>query len=250
MSLLEIKDLHAEVSGKEILKGVNLSLPAGESHAVMGPNGSGKSTLSYVLLGHPKYTITKGDILFNGESILDKTTDERARMGLFLSLQYPTAIPGVTGLNFLKNVLKNIRGQDVPVRQFREEVMAALDGLEMKKDFLQRYVNDGFSGGEKKRNEMLQMNLIKPKLCILDEIDSGLDIDALRIIAENIEKMKDAGRSMLVITHYQRLLSHLSIDRIHIFAEGKIRISGGPELARQLEESGYEKLLLEASEVS
>lgn len=246
MNLLEIKDLHAEISGKPILNGIDLVIPAGESHAVMGPNGSGKSTLSYVLLGHPKYTVTKGDILFKGESIVDKTPDERARLGMFLSLQYPTSIPGVTGLNFLKNVLKNIRGQDVPVREFRKEVNEALAKLDMKTDFMQRYVNDGFSGGEKKRNEILQMSLIQPGLAILDEIDSGLDVDALRIIAQNIEAMRSPDRSMLLITHYQRLLSYLTIDRIHIFVGGKIRMSGGKELAKQLEESGYERLLQEA----
>jgi Fe-S cluster assembly ATP-binding protein len=245
MNLLEIRDLHAEVDGKPILNGVDLAIPAGEAHAVMGPNGSGKSTLSYVLLGHPKYTVTKGEIFFKGESILDKTPDERARLGMFLSLQYPTAIPGVTGLNFLRNVLKNIRGQDVPVREFRKEVNEALAKLDMKTDFMQRYVNDGFSGGEKKRNEILQMTLIRPALAILDEIDSGLDVDALRIIAQNIEAMRSPDRSMLLITHYQRLLSYLTIDRIHIFVGGKIRMSGGKELAKQLEESGYEKLLQE-----
>ncbi|PKL30259.1 MAG: Fe-S cluster assembly ATPase SufC [Spirochaetae bacterium HGW-Spirochaetae-10] len=246
MNLLEIKDLHAEIDGKPILNGVDLVIPAGELHAVMGPNGSGKSTLSYVLLGHPKYTVKQGDILFKGESIVDKTPDERARLGMFLSLQYPTSIPGVTGLNFLKNVLKNIRGQDVPVREFRKEVNEALAKLDMKTDFMQRYVNDGFSGGEKKRNEILQMSLIQPALAILDEIDSGLDVDALRIIAQNIEAMRSPDRSMLLITHYQRLLSYLTIDRIHIFVGGKIRMSGGKELAKQLEESGYEKLLQEA----
>ncbi|EHQ06999.1 Fe-S cluster assembly ATPase SufC [Leptonema illini] len=246
MNLLEIKNLHAEIDGKPILNGVDLVIPAGQSHAVMGPNGSGKSTLSYVLLGHPKYTVTKGDILFKGESIVDKTPDERARLGMFLSLQYPTSIPGVTGLNFLKNVLKNIRGQDVPVREFRKEVNEALTKLDMKTDFMQRYVNDGFSGGEKKRNEILQMSLIQPALAILDEIDSGLDVDALRIIAQNIEAMRSSERSMLLITHYQRLLSYLTIDRIHIFVGGTIRMSGGKELAKQLEESGYERLLQEA----
>lgn len=246
MNLLEIKDLHAEVDEKPILKGVDLAIPAGESHAVMGPNGSGKSTLSYVILGHPKYNVTRGDILFKGESILDKSTDERARLGIFLSLQYPTVIPGVTGLNFLRNVLKNIRGADVPVREFRKEVNEALSALDMKNDFMHRYVNDGFSGGEKKRNEILQMNLMQPALAILDEIDSGLDVDALRVIARNIEAMRSPQRSMLLITHYQRLLSYLTIDRIHIFVDGKIRMSGGEELAKQLEESGYDRLLQEA----
>lgn len=239
-ALLEIKDLHVEVEDTEILKGVDLTIPAGEIHAIMGPNGSGKSTLSNAIMGHPNYRITGGDILFKGESILDWPTDERARRGLFLCFQYPTAIPGVTVTNFLRNVLKNVRGKDVPIREFRAEVKEAMQNLQMDANFMGRYVNDGFSGGEKKRNEILQMGLMKPGLAILDEVDSGLDIDALRIIAENIQQQKNADRSMLVITHYQRILNYLSLDKVHIFLDGKVQTSGGPELAEKLEQQGYD----------
>ncbi|MEQ8351269.1 MAG: Fe-S cluster assembly ATPase SufC [Leptospiraceae bacterium] len=239
-AIIEIKDLHVEVEETEILKGVNLSIPAGEIHAIMGPNGSGKSTLSNAIMGHPNYKITGGDILFKGESILGWSTDERARKGLFLCFQYPTAIPGVTVTNFLRNVLKNVRGKDVPVREFRTEVKQAMEELQMDSNFMGRYVNDGFSGGEKKRNEILQMSLMKPGLAILDEVDSGLDIDALRIIAQNIEKQNNQDRSMLVITHYQRILNYLSLDKVHIFLDGRVQTSGGPELAERLEKEGYD----------
>ena len=238
--LLEVKDLVAEVDGKTILDGISLTVKPGEVHAIMGPNGSGKSTLSNAIMGHPNYKITGGDILFKGESILEWSTDERARKGLFLCFQYPTAIPGVTVTNFLRNVLKNVRGKDVPVREFRTEVKQAMEELQMDSNFMGRYVNDGFSGGEKKRNEILQMSLMKPGLAILDEVDSGLDIDALRIIAENIEKQNNADRSMLVITHYQRILNYLSLDKVHIFMDGRVQTSGGPELAERLEQEGYD----------
>ena len=238
--MLEIKDLHVSVEGKEIVKGLNLQIPKGEIHAIMGPNGSGKSTLSYTILGHPKYEVTGGDILIEGRSVLDMPTDERARAGLFLSLQYPTSIPGVTQTNFLRNVLKNIRGQDVPVKDFRKELKDAMGTLQMDNAFMARYVNDGFSGGEKKRNEILQMSLIKPKMAILDEIDSGLDIDALRIIAGGIESLRSEERSMLIITHYQRILNYLSLDQVHIFIDGRILKSGGRELAEKLEAEGYD----------
>jgi Fe-S cluster assembly ATP-binding protein len=240
--ILELIDLHVEVEGKEIIKGINLQIPYGEIHAIMGPNGSGKSTLSYTLLGHPKYKVTKGDIKFEGESILNLTTDERARRGMFLSLQYPTQIPGVTTMNFLRNVIKSFYG-DVPIRELREKVNSAFDKLQMKKDFLARYVNDGFSGGEKKRHEIVQLRLIQPKFAILDEIDSGLDIDALRIIAENIQEMKSPQRSMILITHYQRLLNYIEVDKVHIFMNGNIQFSGGKELALELEQKGYEQIL-------
>lgn len=239
-AMLEIKDLHVSVDGKEIVKGLNLAIPKGEIHAIMGPNGSGKSTLSYTILGHPNYKVTQGDILLEGQSIMELPTDERARAGLFLSLQYPTAIPGVTQTNFLRNVLKNIRGADVPVKEFRKELKDQMGKLEMDNAFMARYVNDGFSGGEKKRNEILQMGLIQPKMAILDEIDSGLDIDALRIIAEGIEGMRSDNRSMLIITHYQRILNYLSLDAVHIFMDGKIQMSGGRELAEKLEAEGYD----------
>ncbi|MEQ9364393.1 MAG: Fe-S cluster assembly ATPase SufC [Leptospirales bacterium] len=245
--MLEIKDLHVSVQGKEIVKGLNLQIPKGEIHAIMGPNGSGKSTLSYTILGHPNYEITKGDILLDGRSVLDMPTDERARAGLFLSLQYPTSIPGVTQTNFLRNVLKNIRGADVPVKDFRKELKEAMGALDIDNSFMSRYVNDGFSGGEKKRNEILQMSMIKPKMAILDEIDSGLDIDALRIIAEGIESMRGDDRSMLIITHYQRVLNYLTLDRVHIFMEGRIQKSGGRDLAERLEAEGYDWVLEKAA---
>ena len=246
-AILEIKDLHANVEGKEILKGVNLTIPRGEIHAIMGPNGSGKSTLSYTLMGHPKYKITGGDILLDGKSILDASTDERARRGIFLCFQYPTAIPGVTVTNFLKTVLKNVRGEDIPVKQFRKELKEGMEYLQMKEDFARRYVNDGFSGGEKKRHEILQMALMKPKLAVLDEVDSGLDIDALRIIAGGIEGLRSEDRSMLVITHYQRILDYLTLDRVHVFMDGKIQTSGGKELVEKLEKEGYDWVMKEES---
>ena len=246
-AILEIKDLHANVEGKEILKGVNLTIPRGEIHAIMGPNGSGKSTLSYTLMGHPKYQITSGDILLDGKSILDASTDERARRGIFLCFQYPTAIPGVTVTNFLKTVLKNVRGEDIPVKQFRKELKEGMEYLQMKEDFARRYVNDGFSGGEKKRHEILQMALMKPKLAVLDEVDSGLDIDALRIIAGGIEGLRSEDRSMLVITHYQRILDYLTLDRVHVFMDGKIQTSGGKELVEKLEKEGYDWVMKEES---
>lgn len=241
--LLEIKGLEASIEGKEILKGVNLSIPPGEIHAIMGPNGSGKSTLSYVLMGHPKYTITGGDIRLDGKSVLAMKPDERARAGMFLCFQYPTSIPGVTMPNYLRNVLKNIRGADVPIKEFRKEVQDSMRNLSMREDFLKRYVNDGFSGGEKKRNEILQMALMKPRVAILDEVDSGLDIDALRIIAENLQAMRSPDRSMLLITHYQRILNYLTLDKVHVFAEGRIITSGGRELAERLEKEGYEAVI-------
>lgn len=243
---LEIRDLRVAVEGKEILKGLNLILPRGETHAIMGPNGSGKSTLSYTILGHPRYEVLSGDIIFEGESILKWSPDERARRGLFLSFQYPTAIPGVTVANFLRNVLKNVRGAEVPVKEFRKELKTTMSALAMDDSFVGRYVNDGFSGGEKKRNEILQMQLMQPKVCILDEIDSGLDIDALRVIAGGIEQQRNAERSMLVITHYQRLLSYLTVDRVHVFMDGRIITSGGRELSERLEAEGYDWAAREA----
>ena len=238
-AMLEIKDLHVTVDGKEILKGVNLTVPRGEIHVIMGPNGSGKSTLSNAIMGHPMYQVTGGDILLDGSSVLKETPDERARKGLFLCFQYPTSIPGVNVMNFLRTVLKNMRGAEVPIKQFRAEVKEAMEELKMSEDFLRRYVNDGFSGGEKKRHEILQMALIKPKMTLLDEIDSGLDIDALRIIAEGMEKMRNPERSMLLVTHYQRILNYLTLDRVHVFINGKVVRTGGRELAKELEEKGY-----------
>jgi len=238
--LLEIKDLHATVEDKEILKGVNLTIPAGETHAIMGPNGSGKSTLSYTIMGHPKYKVTKGDILLDGKSVLSMATDERARAGLFLCFQYPTSIPGVTMPSYLRTVMKNIKGSEMPMKEFRAELKRAMELLSMDEKFLKRYVNDGFSGGEKKRNEILQMSMMKPRVAILDEVDSGLDIDALRIIAEGIEKERNAQRSVLVITHYVRILNYMTTDKIHIFMDGRVVHTGGRELGDKLEKEGYD----------
>ncbi|ABZ94371.1 Fe-S cluster assembly ATPase SufC [Leptospira biflexa] len=242
-AILEIQSLHANVGDKQILRGVNLTIGAGEVHAIMGPNGSGKSTLSNVILGHPKYTITSGDILFRGESILKLSTDERARLGLFLSFQYPTALPGVTIGNFLKSILKAHRGKDVPVKEFKQELKTAMDLLEVPQSFIGRYVNDGFSGGEKKRAEILQMNLLKPVLSILDETDSGLDIDALRIVSEGINANRNPERSILLITHYQRMLNYIVPDFVHVFADGRILETGGKDLSLKLEEVGYDWIL-------
>ncbi|MCG6142000.1 Fe-S cluster assembly ATPase SufC [Leptospira mtsangambouensis] len=242
-AILEIKSLHANVGDKTILRGVNLSIGPGEVHAIMGPNGSGKSTLSNVILGHPKYTITSGDILFRGESILNKTTDERARLGLFLSFQYPTSLPGVTIGNFLKSILKAHRGKEVPVKEFKQELKQSMDLLEVPQSFIGRYVNDGFSGGEKKRAEILQMSLLKPVLSILDETDSGLDIDALRIVSEGINSNRNPERSILLITHYQRMLNYIVPDFVHVFADGRILETGGKDLSLKLEEVGYDWIL-------
>jgi len=242
-AILEIKSLHANVGDKQILRGVNLTIGAGEVHAIMGPNGSGKSTLSNVILGHPKYTVTSGDILFRGESILKLSTDERARLGLFLSFQYPTALPGVTIGNFLKSILKAHRGKELPVKEFKQELKTAMDLLEVPQSFIGRYVNDGFSGGEKKRAEILQMSLLKPVLSILDETDSGLDIDALRIVSEGINANRNPERSILLITHYQRMLNYIVPDFVHVFADGRILETGGKDLSLKLEEVGYDWIL-------
>ncbi|GBF48927.1 ABC transporter ATP-binding protein [Leptospira ryugenii] len=245
-SLLEIKDLHATVGEKEILKGVNLNILPGEIHAIMGPNGSGKSTLSNVLLGHPKYTVTAGDILWEGKSVLHLPTEERARLGMFLSFQYPTALPGVSIGNFLKTILKAHRGKEVPVKEFKAELKAAMSHLEIPDAFIARYVNDGFSGGEKKKAEILQLSLLKPKLAILDETDSGLDIDALRIVSQGITANQSKERSILLITHYQRMLNYVVPDFIHVFAGGRILETGGKELSLVLEEKGYDWILEKA----
>ena len=243
--MLEIRDLHVSVEGKKILKGVHLDLPDGEIHAMMGPNGSGKSTLSYALMGHPRYLIESGDILFRGESILDWSTEKRAQKGMFLSFQYPPSLPGVTLSHFLRNSLKYLRSEndipkEIPIKEFRKDLKETMESLQIDAEFTGRYVNEGFSGGEKKRNELLQMNLMKPKLAILDEIDSGLDIDALRIVAENVESHRSPSMSMLLITHYQRLLEHITVDKVHVFSDGCIVKSGSKELAEQLEKDGYD----------
>ena len=253
--LLEIRKLYASIvdgsesapgikggasQEKELLKGVDLAISQGESHVIMGPNGSGKSTLSNVILGHPRYKVNSGDILLDGESILAWPTEKRAQQGLFLSFQHPTAIPGVSINNFLRSALKSLRKKDIPIRDFRKELLEAMASLEMESKFAGRYVNDGFSGGEKKRTEILQLAMIKPRLAILDEIDSGLDIDALRLIAQKIEENYSPERSFLLITHYQRLLDYLHIDKVHVFMEGRILKSGGKELVERLEKEGYD----------
>ncbi|ALO27473.1 MULTISPECIES: Fe-S cluster assembly ATPase SufC [Leptospira] len=252
--ILKIQDLRAGIqtgdSGeiKEIVKGVNLTIRSGEIHAIMGPNGSGKSTLSNVIMGHPKYQVLSGDILFEGKSILDLPTNERARLGIFLCFQYPTSIPGVTIGSFLKTVIKSVRGKELPVREFRKELKDAMAALDIPESFIARYVNDGFSGGEKKRNEILQMSLLKPKLSVLDETDSGLDIDALRIVSEGINRNKTPEKSILLITHYQRMLNYVAPDFVHVFAKGKILKTGTRELALELEEKGYDWVLAESGD--
>jgi Fe-S cluster assembly ATP-binding protein len=243
--ILEIRDLHVAVEGKPILKGVSLTIHKGEVHALMGPNGSGKSTLSNTLMGHPNYTVTNGDILFKGESILELSPDERARRGLFLAFQYPVAISGVSVVNFLRTALKSIRGEEVPVREFRKLLKEKMALLGMDDSFAGRYVNDGFSGGEKKRHEILQMAMLQPEMAILDETDSGLDIDALRTVAEGINKLTGPNLGVLLITHYQRILNYVRPHYVHVLVDGRIVKSGGSELAEKLEAQGYDWILRE-----
>jgi Fe-S cluster assembly ATP-binding protein len=238
--LLEVKNLHVSVEDKEILRGLDLKVGAGEVHAIMGPNGSGKSTLSNTLMGHPRYRVTQGEIWYQGENITDLKADERARKGIFLAFQYPTAIPGVSVTNFLRVVLKSIRGQEIPVKDFRKELKEKMALLEMQGSFAGRYVNEGFSGGEKKRLEILQMALMQPKFAVLDETDSGLDIDALKIVSDGINRLRAADRGMLVITHYQRLLDYVKPDFVHVLVQGRIVKSGGKDLALELESKGYD----------
>jgi Fe-S cluster assembly ATP-binding protein len=238
--ILDIRDLHVAIDGKEILKGLNLSMNAGEVHAIMGPNGSGKSTLANTMMGNPNYKITSGDVLFRGQSLAAMKPDERARLGLFLAFQYPVAIPGVTMVNFLRQAMNGIRGEDVPIREFREQLFDKMDMLKMDRDFARRYVNDGFSGGEKKRAEMLQLAMLEPKLAVLDETDSGLDIDALRTVSEGVNAIMNDEMGLLVITHYQRLLTYIKPQFVHVLMDGRIVRSGGPELAEELEETGYD----------
>ena len=244
--LLKITNLHAEIAedGTEILKGLDLELHAGEIHAIMGPNGSGKSTLSKVISGHPAYEVTDGDILFKGESVLDMEPDERARAGIFLAFQYPVEIPGVSVANFMRTALNAKRGEEVDIFDFQDELEGRMGMLEMDPAFAMRSVNDGFSGGEKKRNEILQLAMLEPQLAVMDETDSGLDIDALKIVTSGINKIKDERKDMcvLLITHYQRMLNYITPDRVHVMVEGRIIRSGGPELALELEERGYDWL--------
>jgi Fe-S cluster assembly ATP-binding protein len=244
-NLLKIEDLHVAIGGKEILKGVNIEINEGEIHAIMGPNGSGKSTLSNALMGHPAYEITKGRILFRGEDVTEAATDERARKGMFLAFQYPTSIPGVTVTNFLRSIVRARTGQDQPAREFRAEMKQHMSDLSMDPAFAKRYVNDGFSGGEKKRNEMLQMSMLKPDLAILDETDSGLDIDALKVVCAGINAnfKNKPNMGFLIITHYQRMLNYVTPHIVHVFVDGKVAKTGGNELVEKLESEGYDDFL-------
>lgn len=245
---LEIRNLHVNVEDQPILRGVDLTVNPGEVHALMGPNGSGKSTLSNVIMGHPAYEVTAGQVIFDGEDILELETDERARLGLFLAFQYPVAIPGVTVANFLRNAINaRMKAEDpeskgIPIPKFRKLVMDKMEMLQMDSSFAGRYLNDGFSGGEKKRAEILQMAVLEPRIAIMDETDSGLDIDALRIVSEGVNKLRGPELGVLVITHYQRILNYIKPDFVHIMMDGQIVESGGPELALHLEEQGYDWL--------
>ena len=243
-NIITIKNLHAGINGKEILKGIDLTIKAGEVHAIMGPNGSGKSTLSAVIAGNENFEVYEGDILFNGESILELSADERAHKGVFMSFQYPVEIPGVTTTNFIKtaiNANRKAKGlDDLPAKEMLQMIREKSDLLEMDRKFLSRSLNEGFSGGEKKRNEIFQMAMREPKLAILDETDSGLDIDALKIVANGVNKLKSKDNATIVITHYQRLLDYIIPDHVHVLHDGKIVKSGGKELAYTLEEKGYD----------
>ncbi len=246
MSTLQITDLHASVvtdAGETaILKGVDLTVESGRTQAVMGPNGSGKSTLAYVIAGHPKYTVTQGSIVLDGEDVLDMSVDERARAGLFLAMQYPVEVPGVSVSNFLRTSATSIRGEAPKLRAWIAEMKEAMAGLQMDGAFAERNVNEGFSGGEKKRHEILQMSLLQPKIAILDETDSGLDVDALRVVSEGVNQFReDSGAGVLLITHYTRILRYITPDVVNVFAGGRIVETGGPELAEVLEAEGYER---------
>ena len=248
MALLELQNLHVCLEdGTEIVKGVDLAVNANEVHAVMGPNGSGKSTLAYAVMGHPGYEITEGQILFDGEDVTELGADERAQRGIFLAFQYPHTIPGVTVTRFLRTAINAVRrakagGEEdpIPIPEFRTDLLAAMDRLKVSRELASRYINDGFSGGEKKRVEILQMAMLKPRLAVLDETDSGLDIDALRIVAEGVRSLVSPTMGALLITHYQRILEHIKHDFVHVFVDGRIVEEGGPELAHKLEAEGYE----------
>lgn len=241
-STLEIKDLHVSIEDKEILKGVNLTINTDEIHAIMGPNGTGKSTLSSAIMGHPSYEVTKGEVLLDGVNILELEVDERAKAGLFLTMQYPSEITGVTNADFMRSAInaKREEGQEINLMQFIKKLDKNMDFLNIDKDMAQRYLNEGFSGGEKKRNEILQLMMLEPKFAILDEIDSGLDIDALKVVSKGINQMRGENFGALMITHYQRLLNYITPDKVHVMYAGKVVKSGGPELAKRLEEEGYE----------
>ncbi|HDB5328192.1 TPA: Fe-S cluster assembly ATPase SufC [Staphylococcus aureus] len=241
-STLEIKDLQVSIEDKEILKGVNLTINTDEIHAIMGPNGTGKSTLSSAIMGHPSYEVTKGEVLLDGVNILELEVDERAKAGLFLAMQYPSEITGVTNADFMRSAInaKREEGQEINLMQFIKKLDKNMDFLDIDKDMAQRYLNEGFSGGEKKRNEILQLMMLEPKFAILDEIDSGLDIDALKVVSKGINQMRGENFGALMITHYQRLLNYITPDKVHVMYAGKVVKSGGPELAKRLEEEGYE----------
>jgi Fe-S cluster assembly ATP-binding protein len=246
MAKLEIKNLHVSVDSeqgtKEILRGVDLTINSGETHAVMGPNGSGKSTLAYSIAGHPKYQVTQGEILLDGENVLEMSVDERARAGLFLAMQYPVEIPGVSVSNFLRTAKTAVDGKAPALRNWIQDVRVAMENLKMDSAFTERNVNEGFSGGEKKRHEILQMELLKPKFAVLDETDSGLDVDALRIVAEGVNRIKDSNDiGVLLITHYTRILKYIKPDFVHVFVAGQIAEQGGAELAERLEAEGYDR---------
>lgn len=251
MSTLEIRDLHVSVDTdtglQPILRGVDLTIKAGQTHAVMGPNGSGKSTLAYVIAGHPKYIVTSGSITLDDVDVLDMSVDERARAGLFLAMQYPVEIPGVSVSNFLRTSVSAVRGEAPKLRLWLKEMKDAMAALSIDPVFAERNVNEGFSGGEKKRHEILQLELLKPKIAVLDETDSGLDVDALRVVSEGVNRFREGGQTgTLLITHYTRILRYITPDFVHVFIDGRIAESGGPELATQLEDEGYERFIAAA----
>ena len=239
-SLLSIENLHVAAGDTPIVRGLNLTIERGEIHALMGPNGSGKSTLANVLLGHPAYTVTDGRVLYRGEDIAEWTPEKRGKAGMFLGFQYPEEIPGVSVVNFLRTALSNRTGTDYTVLELRLKVMDTMKELGMDSSFADRYLNEGFSGGERKRNEILQMAVLEPELAVLDETDSGLDIDALRTVAEGVKQVASPERGILIITHYQRMLDYITPDIVHVFVDGNIVATGGPDLAKEIEEAGYD----------
>lgn len=241
MTELKIEGLTTEVEGGQILKGVDLTIRSGETHALMGPNGSGKSTLAYAIMGHPSYHVTAGSVTLDGEDVLAMAPEHRAGLGLFLAMQYPTEIPGVSLTNFLRTAVNQVRGEETPVRQFMGELREHMTDLGMDEKFMQRNVNEGFSGGEKKRFEILQLALLKPRIAVLDETDSGLDVDALRVVSHGVNKLRGPDLGALIITHYSRILQYVTPDHVHVLVDGRVAKSGGPELADQLESSGYEQ---------
>ncbi len=247
MADMEIRDLTVEVEGKEILRGVTLDLDKGKTLALMGPNGSGKSTLAYAIAGHPAYHVTGGQLLYKGEDITEWTPDRRARAGVFLAMQYPVEVPGVSVTNFLRTAVNATREEDLPVRQFMVELKEQMADLQVDQSFLQRSINEGFSGGEKKRFEILQMSMLRPQIAVLDETDSGLDIDALKIVSEGVNRLQGPDLGILIITHYTRILKYIRPDEVHVMFDGRVVATGGPELADELEASGYEDIVAGAS---